>query len=821
MTAYLDALVPAAPDPRNLIERLRTLGIRDGGDRVDPGPLDEATLNLVRRLITTTGRNVSLELPRGRQDVAVMLGIYLQLMRRGAQMQHLCGHEGFSGPVVVVGLNVNLTERLRRIKIGAESLSEALQAQRVRSDGTVTDLHGTISPAQAWGDGLLYLNTSLGWPTLPGVRPGIVVIDRTTFRNSETLDRALNWCAAHGAARIIVLNNLGEPPPQSLSDSSRWLRWGWTPGLRRNVIRELGNADCCGPLSTNPLLAVAPRRIGVALYRAPTLARLRRICLVGIVAARKVNEPFPKPVADAVQLVNLLGGLWGNVTSANVWAVADPRAASVASLTRSVRDTHSIDFRGPWATFQETQWPDLRYHALQLADLLGEDNPRLDVLTALLDWAAATRPDARVVVRTRSRPAAGALLHDLSNLCPKFADAVADGDPATARVSVLPYSERLPWATGPALELHLGVPAPWRCSALLSAEACEHVVVVDTDEQQWLSTVVKAIDDEWAAAIAASAQAVGLVVSPVRHVAAPHTVFGPLDIDSRGTENDTSAIAPSPSLDLPRLFAEFSAAIAQVDRGDEDNESDVRSPAGRRPTLARPITLEPGDTVYWLSSDGHVEVLAGTKYSSMSVADLTPGISLLLPRGETRDELYTRLLQATHRDTDVMAVTLLLRRFRRATQELHDQYGTWEDVARRLRQFGSKVQSGSTCRTWATGEVIAPDDVDDIRRVARLIYDDSLIADHTWQRIGVIAVELRRLHRELGRLLSSAIAEAASGQPGANLRRLSQLCGGIDTAEILEEFEVRRIRSVGPATSVPSSQLGQLLPIPADLGRPA
>jgi hypothetical protein len=77
---------------------------------------------------------------------------------------------------------------------------------------------------------------------------------------------------------------------------------------------------------------------------------------------------------------------------------------------------------------------------------------------------------------------------------------------------------------------------------------------------------------------------------------------------------------------------------------------------------------------------------------------------------------------------------------------------------------------------------------------------------------------LRRLHRELGRLLSSAIAEAASGQPGPNLRRLSELCGGMDVAEILEEFEVRRVRGVGPPTSVPSSQLRQLLPAPVDLG---
>jgi hypothetical protein len=74
-----------------------------------------------------------------------------------------------------------------------------------------------------------------------------------------------------------------------------------------------------------------------------------------------------------------------------------------------------------------------------------------------------------------------------------------------------------------------------------------------------------------------------------------------------------------------------------------------------------------------------------------------------------------------------------------------------------------------------------------------------------------MATELRRLHRELGRVLSGAIAEAASGRSGENLRKLSELCGGIDPAEVLEEFELRQIRSVGGPRSRPACQLRKLL----------
>ena len=380
-------------------------------------------------------------------------------------------------------------------------------------------------------------------------------------------------------------------------------------------------------------------------------------------------------------------------------------------------------------------------------------------------------------MRTNGRAAAGALLQDLLSEHPRFTDLASD-DSGSAQLSVLPYSTKLGWTTAPALEFHVGVPAPWRRSALLSGEASEQIVVLDADERAWLDTVVQAVDGEWGSTFAGSAELLHLDPPPAAHLTAARTVFGPLAIDGRGEDSLGDDVA-LPTLDLVRLFATFSAAVAEVEQPEPGITGDPSALSGR-PTLARPVVLEPGDRVIWLPYDGQAEVLSGARYSSMPVADLTPGLSLVLPRGESRDALYRRLLLAAHEDVDVMAVEMLLRNFRQGMWELHDREGSWDDVARALRHRGSGVQSGSTCRSWATGQVIAPEDSEDVRRVARMLFDDRMIIDGAWRRVSLIAQELRRLHRELGRLLSAAIGEVAAGHSGPNLQRLSEVCGGLD-----------------------------------------
>lgn len=801
--SYVDALIPADSQPTDLIERLRKLGVRDASRRVNLGPLDEATLNLARRVLMQEHRNLVLDLPRGRNDFGVTLGIYLQLLRLGAHLAGRYGDEGFDGSVFIVGLNVNVTERLRRIKVGVHSLSEALKSQRVRSDGSVVSLQGTISPSAAWSDGLLHLNTSLGWPILKRVAPGIVIIDRTSFRNVETLERALDWAHQHNARRVVVLNTLGDPLVASASGPG-WLRWAWTPGLRCDLVREVGGADVCSLLSTNPLVHTPPRRIGVALYQTPLLTRLRRRSLGSVSAARRVQQPMPRSVEDAVKLLNVLNGLWGQVATANVWAAAEARGASVASLQRSLQSAHGADLTGRWGPYRDTEWPDLRRNVLQLSNLLTERNPRLDMLVSLIDWADKSRSGARLVVRTQSRAGAGALTQDLGALGDRFARLLGDGDEGTSRLVVLPYSACVPWADGPSVEFHLGVPPPWRRSALLSGEASEHIIALDEDELPWLETVVKAVDDELQASVAASAEALNLGATPHTHLATPQRVFGPVAVDDRGVVEPGEDVVATPALDLSKLFASFAKALTQVEEVGDDVDRDARVEGGGRPTLATLLVLEPGGGSYWLPVDGRAEVLIGTKYTTVATSDVKPGMILVIARGDTREDLWERLLRATHAEADVMAVSMLLKRFRSAMLDLYDREGSWDSVGCRLNH------SGSTCRSWATGDVIAPDDVNDIRRVGWESHNVGLTQDRTWERIGAIAQQLRSVHRELGRLLSHAIAEAAAGRNGPNLQRLSDICGGIDPSEILEEFELRTVRSVGVTERVPAGQLRRL-----------
>ena len=801
------------PDPSELLERFRRLRLTDDGRTLDLGPLDEAMLNLVRRVVATTTCHLSLELPRGRHDIAVLLGVYVQLMRLGARTRREFGPEAFDGPVVVIGRNTNMTDRLRRIKIGAENLSDALRVQRVRADGTVIDLHGLVTVAKGWGDGLFYLNTALGWPKLNQTHAGIVIIDRTSFSSPDALDHALAWSKAHVARRIIIVHTLGDQHLNTL-DQRRWIRWSWTPGLQRDVVNELGSRPASGPLSTNALLRARPERVGVAEYRAPEMTRLRRACLRGIAAARRTNQPFPKIVADTVQLVNTLNGLWGSTKVANEHSVHHARGVSTVTLRGTVHDHSDDELRGPWSIFRDTHWPDLRRDSLALDDLLDEFNPRFEMLCELLNWARANRPDSRVVIRTQTRYAASALLEELSDTHPDLDEQLGDGDPATALIAVVPYSYRFPWADRPTVQLHPGVPAPWLRSALVSGESNEHVIVTDGDEKNWLDTVITMMEQEWASSLHSAADRLNLGQLPAPQMRRAHTVFGPVRVDDRGDE-DGQFDSAATSIEMSDLFSVYSAAVTHLESG-EHYEADYRPSGNGRPVTACSFTLEPGDSIYWLPSGARVETLVGAHYSSVQVTALTAGMSLLIPRGETRNELYERLLKAAYREADVLAVTTLLGRFRAAVWTLHAQCGTWEDVARGLRHKGSSVQTGQTCQNWATGAVIAPDDIMDIRRVAWLTGNSSLILNRTWERLDAVAQELRRLHRGLGRILSGAIGEVASGQVGDNTRQLSDLCGGIDPTEILEEFEVRHIRSIGPVAAIPSGQLRRIIDGSAD-----
>ena len=806
MLSYLDELVPVDPDPSDLLERVRMLRLRDGSSQVTLGPLDQALLHLVDAALIDPGSRMWLELPRGRHDLAVMAGLYLQLRRRGERLRGNFAGLGFSGPVVVVGFNTNLTERLKRIRIGAQNLSEAVAAARVKANGTVSDLSRVVSPASSWNDGLLYLNTSLGWPTLKAVKPGVVVIDRSSFASFDTLTRALHWAGAHGAARILVLADLGDPPP-AIGPSFRV--WPWAPQVIRDVRDELGKEPPCGPLSTNPLVTVAQSRPGAAVYTAPALSAARRRCLVGVSAVRKVSRTLPRGVSDAVTLTNVCAGLWGTVSSYNEFAAADAQAPSLATLGRIVRETHSGDLRGAWSGFAETTWADLRRDALTLLELLEERNPRLDMLEGVLDRVAQSRSDVPVVVRTASRAGAHALAVDLAARRPQLA-AVLAADNDDAQLRLLPYSARIPWTGVSVVEIHLGAPAPRRRTALFGGEASERIIVCDRDEYAWLQRILDEYARRWSGDLEATSGALHLDGLPAVAAWPTRTVLGPLNLDQRGTA-DEAVDHQLPRLDLAALFHDFDKVLSGADPVEGGEPEVAAASSAVREVLAIALRLSSG-SMCWLGAGSFVDVIVGKEFATVSAADLRAGMSVVLPRSDAGIGLFERLLEASHRDADVRAVETILARFRRAVTKLYDISGTWAGVATRMRSMGSSVTSGATCRAWSAGNSIAPDDPEDVRRVGLLTHTIELTGQEEWQRLGRIADQLRGMHRELGRLAAKATSEAASGSFGSALIALSQAYGGVDVSEVAEEFDVHPVSAVGSRALVPASRLRRVLP---------
>jgi hypothetical protein len=98
---------------------------------------------------------------------------------------------------------------------------------------------------------------------------------------------------------------------------------------------------------------------------------------------------------------------------------------------------------------------------------------------------------------------------------------------------------------------------------------------------------------------------------------------------------------------------------------------------------------------------------------------------------------------------------------------------------------------------------MAPDNAEDIARIGR-ISGDALI-EQQYRRLDAMARRVRGLHTKLGRLLSAAMSQALD-QGGPSLDLLTRILG-TDPTELLEEFELRAVRSVGAERTIPSSDI--------------
>lgn len=786
-----DLLTSGATDGGwGVVEGLDTLRITDDWERLQLGAVDRATLSMVLGWLRNAREDLVVEFPRGLTEFSTLLGVVAQLDRLGSERARK--PEPFLGPVIVIGRDTQVADRLARIRINGIALDQALHAFRLRHDGRLATLAGVVEHRRArWDRAFVYLNTRVGWPVLPNsVCPGLIVIDKTSMSDPELFDRAITWAFRANARRLVVLTALGDASATtSLSLRNRSvLTWPWYEDLLHQVT---SGGPAVRSLLTAANLTQSPvPGIGVVEVEAPAIdARFRGIW-VRLGAAARIDAVAPRGVVAARRLVGTLTECASSLARYNGLAAMDARVASLASL-RNELDRDHLGGGHAWAMFAESEWPVVRRQAAELYDLLADDNPKLFALAATIERLRMERRDASIVVRVPNLIAGYAVEEDLRDLL---------GPIAIGNVRLLTYSRRLEWSANPAVELHTAGPAPWRLPSLFSREADELLLLCYEHEIGRGSRLVNAERRRQVDLAATSASRLTVEIRIAPNVSTGLPVEAVVGMDRR----------PAPPGSPPRLGVDTDLLFGQV----TDEPLPIDDPEATGPTVDRwmdsmvsaiAINLEPDGARYWVRPDGQVETLVASRVVYTRTQDLRPGATIVVPRGGGREELFARLVVAAEGRADVASLQILLARWRAACWRAYERAGSWPAVERQMRALGASVTAQSY-RAWAQGTVIAPDDSRDIERMGHLT-DDAMV-EREFRRIAAIAQEVRRLHGRLGRVLSAALREAVAGtDAGPNVRALAGLLGGIDAAELLEEFDLRQVRAVDSATMISGARM--------------
>jgi hypothetical protein len=195
-----------------------------------------------------------------------------------------------------------------------------------------------------------------------------------------------------------------------------------------------------------------------------------------------------------------------------------------------------------------------------------------------------------------------------------------------------------------------------------------------------------------------------------------------------------------------------------------------------------------------------VLTLGAGGHENRPVRDLRPADRIIVPAGEGTESIHARLVTASRTSNDdVQSLDLILSQFRAAARHVITSSPTQQAATERVRVAGAEAPGQLTA--WAKGTTIAPREPGDVAAVfkaaGRPCPDLPLIY--------AVADRLRGLNRTLGRFISAI----AAGRGGETLNQLRSLVG--DAAdELLDEFIVAEVVSVGAARNVPANVAGRI-----------
>ncbi len=781
---WVDDLVPAAEDRFPVLSVVCSAPITDAGTTVHLGAIDQSCAGLIYHFLhTSPGTGLVVQLPRGQNELAVLLGCIIQLVRLAPRVTGNVDSTSFEGPVVVVGMDTLVHKRLARIRIANQPLHLALSAGRIRSDGKMVDSAGAIRDIV--GDELLYLNTRVGWPRLPmGLKAGVVIIDRSTFSSSAILDLALAWATTHHTRQIIVMSEIGD---ERTVDQTKHLLgnktciWPWTDELISDCLATLGAPEDTSSLSANELVG-GRRQLSVIRPSSGAIEDLSAQILQALAVAGGMRSDFPPSLRLARRLFNGLIQLWGRLETFNLHAALDHRTSALSSLRYRIESEREPHVDAHWTSYYMARWTDLRLNLMKLYELAEQDNPKFLGLALAIEWIRESDQNAPICIRVPSVSAGLALADDVADLLPEW--------PIDEKlITWEPWGSKLPWSVGECFELQPSSPPPSRAGSLWTAEASQQVHVLYGFE---LANVIRRIEQTNDLSIQRLTDACAqLGLGELPQLTASIDVAEIVEFDRDGPPAKSLADL---SVDLDAMFVDADEATSPTS---EDSES---SETAGDPVLSVPVVLEPDGSRWYVRHNAQVEVLTASKVVYLRVDSVTPGMTVVVPKGEGREELFSRLVSATHETETLQTFEVMFTRWRQACWMAYEAAGSsWRNLEHRMREEGCRLTWQSP-RTWASGAVLGPEDPEDIRRIGKIAGDP--LVEGQFRRIDATVRQVRSLHIRLGSLLSAAMTEAIRGE-GPSLQKLQQVLGGIDPTELLDEFELRVVRAVGNPEEIP------------------
>jgi hypothetical protein len=199
----------------------------------------------------------------------------------------------------------------------------------------------------------------------------------------------------------------------------------------------------------------------------------------------------------------------------------------------------------------------------------------------------------------------------------------------------------------------------------------------------------------------------------------------------------------------------------------------------------------------------------GKAEAGHSADKIRPGDELVLLDGEARKDLLAKVLEIAEDVPELAVPAAWVDYWRDALRRGYVAFGTYERLHAALEDLGCARQA-QTVRLWVIGQIIGPEDPEDVRRLGECLTDSTLVSNY--RAIADAMRGLRRAHVRLGHRLG-ALARHVGSHSAAGLIDDDEIIderSGLTASDFRDSVEILTVRSVQPAGRVPYAVTGLL-----------